>query len=90
MAEAVQRELVTALGGVAGDRVVAQELLADQEERGLDAETVERVEQRGGGVLVGPVVERERRAAPAAVDPLERGQRPPALQGLDLLAEARN
>ena len=88
--ESMQGQLVAARRRLAGDRVVAEQLLAHEEERGLGAGEVERVEQRGGGVLVGAVVEREDGLARGVLDPFERGHPAPALQGVDVLAEARN
>jgi hypothetical protein len=89
VSEAVQRELVAAGGGVARDRVAAQQLLAYDEERGLQAEPVERVEERGRRLLVGTVVEGQDGLA-VVLEPLERGQLAPALERLDVLPEARN
>jgi hypothetical protein len=89
VSEAVQRKLVAAGGGVARDRVAAQQLLAYDEERGLQAEPVERVEERGRRLLVGTVVEGQDGLA-VVLEPLERGQLAPALERLDVLPEARN
>jgi hypothetical protein len=85
--EPVECQLVPACCSVARDRVVAHQLLADQEERGLDPRRVERVEHRGRPERVGAVVERER--GPGA-HPFERGHRLPALGGREHLAVARH
>ena len=69
----------------ARDGVVAHQLFAHEEERGADAGRVERLEDRGRAVRVGPVVEGQRRAAR---DALEAGHPAPALGGLEQLGEA--
>ena len=65
MAVAMQADSVSGRDDLASERGVAENLLANQEERRIDARAREDLEYRGGALRVGAVVERERIAMPA-------------------------
>lgn len=60
MAVRVVADLVTLAGDPRGECRVRVDAIADAKERRLDAEIVERVEQRGRALRIGAVVERQR------------------------------
>ena len=85
----VQRRLVTAardLGREVGMRI---HLLADEEEGRARPDLVEAVQHGRRRIDVGTVVEGQRGGA-GARDLLERWEAPPALDRVELLAEARH
>ena len=67
MAVAVERDLVAGVGDLAGERGVAPDLLADEEERRPDLVRGEDLEHGRRALGVRPVVEGERVALPVEV-----------------------